>query len=145
MNFEFNYTWNFPTHCRKIFKCEILRKSFQLEPSCSNWMDRLEEANSRFSQFYDHTEKDFPVSEDSKVVTIHAISQELSRLQSVNIVTVCGGDMKWDDINDLWPCTVLSLLYMSQYSEYIQHTQYTWPQKGWFISYIFWSCTAILI
>jgi len=38
--------------------------------------------------------KEFPVSEEIKLVTIHAISQEFFRIQSFNIVIVCACDMK---------------------------------------------------
>jgi len=51
---DFNYTWNFSTYFWKTFKYQILWKSVQWEQSCSMRTDRHDEANIRFSQFYEH-------------------------------------------------------------------------------------------
>jgi len=59
---DFNENWIFWTDFRKKFKCQILQKSVQWEPSCSmrtnrhaNGLTGCDEADIRFSQFCEHT------------------------------------------------------------------------------------------
>jgi hypothetical protein len=59
----------------------------------SGWAD-MARPTIAFCNFTRMPKKYFPLSEEIKVVTIHAISQELSRFHSVNIVTLCGCEIK---------------------------------------------------
>ena len=49
---KFEFSWQ---NFRKILKYEISLKSVQWEPSCSEGSDDHDEANSRFSQFWETT------------------------------------------------------------------------------------------